>query len=137
MLEKAKESWLCFKESEPGHRFKERYHRRQRSNSGRFNLRTVVSVVGGMLVMAGGVVAVPGPGPGWLIVLLGFGMFAGESRVIARFMDRAEVGLRKLARWAVSFWTSSFATMKVLVVLAILACVATSGYEAYYLFFDG
>ncbi len=137
MLEKAKENWLRFKHSEPGHRFKDRYHRRQQSSSGRFNLRKVVSIVGGILVIAGGIVAVPVPGPGWLIILLGIGMFAGESKLTAHFMDWAEVGLRRLAGWAMNFWTSSSATVRVLVVLVILVCVAMLGYGAYYLFFGG
>jgi uncharacterized protein (TIGR02611 family) len=137
MLEKAKENWLRFKQGEPGHRFKDRYHRRRQSSSGRFNSRSVVGIFGGMLIMAGGIVAVPGPGPGWLIVLLGIGMLSGESKLIARCMDWAEVRLRKLAGWTVNFWTSSSAIVMVLVVLAILVCIAASGYGAYYLFFGG
>jgi hypothetical protein len=33
MLEKAKENRRCFNESEPGHRFEDRYRRRQQSSS--------------------------------------------------------------------------------------------------------
>ena len=49
------------------------------------------------MVVGGGLVAVPGPGPGWLIILLGLVMIAGESLSFARFADRAEIKLRRLA----------------------------------------
>ncbi len=137
MLKKVKDNWLRFKHSEPGQRFKDRYHRRRQSSTGRFNLRTGISIIGGMLIMAAGIVAVPGPGPGWLIILLGIGMFAGESHLIARFMDWGEVRLRKLAGWAMNFWRSSSAMVKVLLVLVVLVFITTSGYGAYYIFFGG
>jgi uncharacterized protein (TIGR02611 family) len=99
MFERAKENWRRFKESKPGHRFKDRYHQRQQSRSGRFSLRAVFIIGVGTLILLVGIVAVPGPGPGWLIILLGLGMFAGESKPIARFLDWVEVKLRKAGRW--------------------------------------
>lgn len=135
MIEKIRETWHSFKESEPGHRFKDRYHRRQQSKSGRFDLGLVVSVFGGVLILLGGIVAVPGPGPGWLIIFLGLGLVAGEFRPAARFMDWAEVRLRRLARWATGAWTRSSPAVKALIVTAILVCAAALGYGAYRLFF--
>ena len=102
MFEKAKEDWRRLKESKPGHRFKDHYHQRQQSRSGGFSLRAVFIMSLGTLVLLGGVIAVPLPGPGWLIILLGLGMFAGESKLIARFLDRVEVRLRRAARWALA-----------------------------------
>ena len=135
MVEKIRESWQSFKESEPGHRFEDRYRRRQQSKSGRFDLRLIVSVLGGVLILLGGIVAVPGPGPGWLIIFLGLGLVAGEFRPLARFMDRAEVRLRRLARRATGAWTSLHPAVKALILVAILSCAVASGYGAYRLFF--
>jgi Putative transmembrane protein (PGPGW) len=87
--------------------------------------------------VVGGLIAVPGPGPGWVITFLGLGLIAGEFRPVARFMDRAEVNLRALARWAVGAWSSTSTGIKVLICLAILLSLATLGYVAYYLFFSG
>ena len=87
--------------------------------------------------MVGGLIAVPGPGPGWVITFLGLGLIAGEFLPVARFMDRAEVKLRAAARWLASTWTSSSSIAKVSVCLAILLCIAELGYGAYYLFFGG
>ena len=84
MIERARENWRRFKEGMPGRRFQEHHYRHQQSSSGRSYLRVFFGIAGGLLVVAGGVVAVPGPGPGWLIILLGLTMVAGESLVLAR-----------------------------------------------------
>lgn len=137
MIEKAKENWRRFKESEQGHRFQDRYRRHQENRRGRFDPRTLLSIGGGILVVVGGLIAVPEPGPGWVITFLGLGLIAGEFQPVARFMDRAEVKLRALARWVMGVWTSSSTAAKVLSCLAILLCIAALGYGAYYLFFGG
>jgi uncharacterized protein (TIGR02611 family) len=105
MFEKSKENWQRFKESEPGHRYTDRYHQRQQSRSGRFSLTAVaLLVVGTLILLLGGIVSVtvPVPGVGWLLILLGLGMFAGESKHIARLLDWVEVRLRRAARWALA-----------------------------------
>ncbi len=137
MIEKAKENWRQFKESEPGHRFQDGYRRRQQSSSGRFSPRTLLGVVGGIAIVVGGLIAVPGPGPGWVITFVGLGLIAGEFRPIARFMDWAEVKLRALARWGADIWMSSSTVVKALICLAILLCIAALGYGSYHLFFGG
>ena len=72
--------------------------------------------------MTVGIVAVPGPGPGWLIFFLGFGLITGEFLPFARFMDWAEVRLGRLARWAIGRWTRSSPAARASIVLAILIC---------------
>jgi hypothetical protein len=130
--EKVKESSRRFKESKPGLRFQDHYHDRQQSNSGRYRLRVrIFCVFGGSLIVVGGIIAVPGPGPGWLIILLGSWMLAGELLFFARFIDRVEVNLRRLARRVVGIWTTSSALVKgliTLITLIILVCVAALGY---------
>ena len=83
--------------------------------------------------MVVGIVAVPGPGPGWLIILLGLGMIAGESLSFARLIDRGEVRLRQMARWIVGVWVTSHTLVKVSIALTVLACTAALGYGIYYL----
>jgi uncharacterized protein (TIGR02611 family) len=124
VIEKAKENWRRFKESEPGHRFQDRYRRHQENKRSRFDARTFLSLGGGILVVLDGVIAVPGPGPGWVTTFLGLGLIAGGFQPVARFMDRAEVKLRALARWAVGAWTSSSTAAKASICLAILPCLA-------------
>ena len=105
MFDKPKEDWRCFKESKPGHRFKDRFHRTQQSRSARFGLTASLVIVAGILILLlGGVVSitVPVPGVGWLLLFLGLGMVAGESKHTARLLDWVEVKLRRAARWALA-----------------------------------
>lgn len=126
--EKVKEHSRRFKESKPGLRFEDHYHDHQRNSSGRYRLQVILCIFGGFLIVVGGVIAVPGPGPGWLIVLLGLWTLTGELLFFARFMDRVEVKLRRLARRVVGIWTLSYALVKVLITLTILVCVTGLGY---------
>jgi uncharacterized protein (TIGR02611 family) len=122
------------KESRPGRRYQDHYHRRRRRfSSGRSVLRAIFGLVGGFLIVVVGIVAVPGPGPGWLIILLGLGMIAGESLSFARLIDRGEVRLRQMARWIVGVWVTSPTLVKVSIALTVLACTAALGYGIYYL----
>ena len=137
MIERARENWRQFKESEPGERFQDGYQRRQQRSRGRFSVRSLLGIAGGVLVVVGGLIAIPGPGPGWLITFLGLGLISGEFRPIARFMDWSEVKLRVLGRWGAGVWTRSHTVAKVSICLAVLLCVTALGYAAYYLFFGG
>jgi phage shock protein PspC (stress-responsive transcriptional regulator) len=122
MIQKARENWRRFKQSEPGHRFQD-HHRHHQSRIGRRSyLRGFFGIVGGLLVVVGGLIAVPGPGPGWLVILLGLGIIAGESLSFARSFDRAEVKLRGLVRRVGDLWRISPTAVRILIVLAILAC---------------
>ena len=87
------------------------------------------------MVVGGGLVAVPGPGPGWLIILLGLVMIARESLSFARFADRAEIKLRRLARRVAAVWAASPASAKVLMMLALTFYAIASGYGIYRLIF--
>ena len=77
--------------------------------------------------MVGGLIAVPGPGPGWLIILLGLGIIAGESLFFARLFDGAEVKLRRLLRWAIGLWRISPASVRISIILVIVACATAMG----------
>lgn len=52
----------------------------------------------GLVAILVGIVLIPLPGPGWLIVGFGFTLMAQESRRIAVFCDGVEVRFRGLAR---------------------------------------
>ncbi len=50
------------------------------------------------MVVIGGLVTVPEPGPGWVITFLGLCLGDGGFRTVAHFMDRVEVKLRAFVR---------------------------------------
>jgi uncharacterized protein (TIGR02611 family) len=66
------------------------------TRSGRLAWRVGASVLGGVLII-GGVVLLPLPGPGWLIIFLGLGVLATEYDWAARLL--------RFAREKVSAWT--------------------------------
>jgi uncharacterized protein (TIGR02611 family) len=51
----------------------------------------------GLVIIAGGVVLLPAPGPGWLVIGAGAALLAREFLFLARFLDRLEVRLRRIA----------------------------------------
>jgi hypothetical protein len=136
MIARTKQSWQEFKESKPGHRFQDRYRRRQESEHGWTDPRRLFYVVGGLILAVGSLAFGILPGPGMLTFFLGVGMIAGEFGPVARLLDWAEVRARELGRWVGGIWRSS-AAGKALVVFVGAICVAAVLYVAYLLLFAG
>jgi hypothetical protein len=136
MIARTKQSWRRFKGSEPGHRFQDRYRRRQQSEHGWRDPSRLFYVVGGLVLAVGSLLLGVLPGPGMLTFFLGLGMIAGEFGPAARLLDWAEVGARGVARWVGGIWRSS-AAGKVMVVSVAAICAAAILYVAYLLLFGG
>jgi uncharacterized protein (TIGR02611 family) len=135
MIGQLKQHWREFSESKPGHRFQERYRRRQQAGRGHILKRVFLIVLGAVLAL-GSLFLAPLPGPGFVTVFLGLAILAGELLPAARFLDWAEVRLRKLARFFRHTWRSSFLGKVSIVALAALLAAALS-YVIYRLFFAG
>ncbi len=136
MIERMKESWRRFKASEPGHRFQERYRRRQETEHGWRDPSKLFYLVGGLIIAVGSLLLGVLPGPGMLTFFLGLGMIAGEFGPVARLLDWAEVWARVAAKRVGGIWRSS-AWGKILVVSVGAILVATVLYVAYLLLFAG
>ncbi len=131
-----KESWRSFEASNPGHRFQDRYRRRQEREHGWRDPRRLFYVVGGLVLAVGSLLLGVLPGPGTLTFFLGLGMIAGEFRPVARLLDWAEVRARELGRWVKGIWRSS-AAGKASVFAVTAICLAAVLYIAYLLLFSG
>ena len=132
MIKSLKGNWQEFKESKPGHRFKDRYHRRQQEPG--HIVKRVVLVVLGAVIALGSLLTAPLPGPGFATVFLGLAILAGELLPAARFLDWSEVRLRQLWGFVVGVWrTGPFGKASVIFVGAFLA--AAFLYLAYRLLF--
>lgn len=80
--------------------------------------RIVVGLVGVAIVVVG-VVLLPAPGPGWLIIFAGLGVLASEFEWAQRLLDYAR---RRVLEWTA--WTArQNVAVRALVVLAITALV--------------
>ena len=127
MIGRMRDAWRRFQASKPGHRFRDRYRRRQQSAHGRGALQKVLLIVGGVLIAVASLLLAPLPGPGWGTFLLGLIILAGELLILARLLDRAEVKLRGPARRAKVVWKSLPAVIRLLISVAIPVCGAVLG----------
>jgi uncharacterized protein (TIGR02611 family) len=66
--------------------------------SGRLVWKILIAILGG-LVVAVGAVLIPLPGPGWLIVLAGLGIWAVEFRWARRLLQFTRQKLRGWTAW--------------------------------------
>src|SRR4026207_1926833 len=115
VLKSMKSAWHRLKEAEPGHRFQQAHdHPEGRRRPG---FSRVLSVGVGILIVAFGIVGLPAPGPGFLIIALGGAFLARESRAVARAMHWPEGRLRRLLHWARSAWKHAAPLAKALLVV--------------------
>ena len=135
MLDKLTQPWKQLKHSRPGHRFQERYHRRQRQTGGRLSGSKLLNIVAGLAVAALGVFLVPAPGPGFAVLALGLGLIGGEFWPVALFLDAVEVRARAVLKRALDFWRFASPSVRAGAVVLLLLALAAVSYAAYLLFF--
>jgi len=71
-----------------------------RMREGRHALRTVLAVGSGLLLLGLGLVMLVLPGPGLFTGLVGAALIAGESLIVARWLDWLDLrAARAWARW--------------------------------------
>lgn len=102
MLNSLKQHWHRFKETRPGERFKAHFWKRQKQPNSTYKKALVITT--GILIMITGVILLPAPGPGILILLIGAALIAQESLTAARFMDWADIRARKVCAWGLRTW---------------------------------
>jgi len=127
MIERMRDGWRRFTVSKPGHRFRARYRRNQRSGKGSSALRKVLVIVGGTLVVVTSLLLAPLPGPGWGTALVGLVIIAGEILIVARFLDRAEMKLRAPAQRAKIAWANLPTAVRLLIGTVVPVCGAVLG----------
>lgn len=85
-------SWRDFWRAAPGKRFSQRYQRLNQADRG--VPARIARWVAGLVLIVLGIIFMPLPGPGFVPVLAGFALLAGESLRVAMFLDRAEMRVR-------------------------------------------
>ncbi len=131
-MENSIEEWRWFlKHSAPGHRFRDRYRRRQKTGHNRSVFRKACYVAFGIAIAIGSLVLAPLPGPGWGTFFLGLGIVAGEVLHVARLLDRGEVKLREALQRTRGVWEKSALAVRALFALTISFCIVASVYGAY------
>lgn len=120
--------WRRFREGRPGRRFQERYRRRQRRP--RPPHQAWLWMGAGLMVIATGLVLLVMPGPGWLVIFIGASLLAGESLLMARLLDRAELKLRRAAHQGRRQWRRSGRAAQVAAIFTGLLAVLLPSYLA-------
>jgi len=93
VLAPLKKRWRELKQGKPGRRFRDRYERARRGGA----VRKWLLIAGGALLALVGIVLLPLPGPGLLVIAAGLLLIAEESHATARALDWLERKLRRLA----------------------------------------
>jgi hypothetical protein len=92
VIEALKKNWTELSKEPPGRRFQNRHRRQEhRGSSTSRTLKLALAIV----LLAAGAVLLLIPGPGSLLILIGAALLAEESLIVAKFMDRTEVRIRK------------------------------------------
>lgn len=91
--------WQSLKKGRPGKRFQDRYARRKETRQDRPPLLRIAKMVLGIAIALAGLVLVPAPGPGWVVVFLGLALTSDEIHWVAVALDWAEVKLRAAFGW--------------------------------------
>ena len=103
MLDNLKQRWQHFVALPSGQRFQGHYQRHQQSRPRTLH-RKILAIGGGILIMGIGVVFLPAPGPGALILLIGAALIAEESLLAARILDKIELRVQPLVNWLGQLW---------------------------------
>ena len=128
MIEQMKRNWQAFRLSAPGMRFSERYRRRRRETDGRWTFSSLAYIVVGLALTAGGLLLVPAPGPGWLLVFFGLGLVGSEFKPVAEALDRTEIRLRVWGRAAIALWREASGPERGIIALVVAALALAVGF---------
>ena len=102
MFEPLKQNWESFKRGRAGSRFEEQYKRQQESHPS--TAGRVLRVSLGVVILLVGLVLMPAPGPGFIVVGIGALMIAREFEFAAILLDHIEVRARRVLKWLKRTW---------------------------------
>ena len=97
-----RKQWRDLRKATPGRRFQNRYYGRKKRRYNPFS--KLLYVVLGTLLTIAGIVLLPAPGPGFIVIFVGAAMLAQESLLVARACDWAEVKARAVLGRARRAW---------------------------------
>jgi hypothetical protein len=126
-----REHWRDLQRGRPGQRFQDRHARMQEEQKRSGPAKRILMIALAIVFLAIGVVLTVIPGPAFVFFILAGAVLAGESKVIARFMDWSEVRARKIIAWARRQWRRMPLGARVLLIATIAGCVAVAAFWGY------
>lgn len=101
----------------------------KRTRSGAVSYRIAIAVLG-LAIIAAGIILLPLPGPGWLIIFAGLGVLATEFAWASRLLGYAR---DQVGRW--TDWVQARSRpVQALIGLVFLAFAAALAYAAWYVY---
>jgi hypothetical protein len=126
-----RERWRALRRGRPGHRFQDHYEHAHCHAAACGAAERILLVIVAIIALAIGAVLSVVPGPAIPFFFVAGGLLAAESRTVAKFMDWAEVLVRRVFAWGKSRWRR-LNTIGRALVLVLFACgSAATGYVAY------
>lgn len=123
-----RDRWQEFAGAEPGHRFEREYELKHARAQPAW--KRGMAVLLGIGIIVAGIVGLPAPGPGFLIIGIGAAVLGRESRTIARWLDRRELDIRRLAARVLRWWRGLGSRGRAAIVLVTVAGAASMGLVA-------
>ncbi len=123
-----RDRWQEFVDAEAGHRFEREYelkHARSRPA-----WKRGLAVLLGIGIIVAGIIGLPAPGPGSLIIGIGAAVLGRESRTIARWLDRRELDVRRLASRVMHWWRGLGGRGRAAMIVVTIAGAASMGVVA-------
>ena len=129
MFARLRSMMLEFRQAPAGERFQRLYHRRESIHSGLVARSFFLGT--GLTIMAIGLLLMPAPGPGTVVLVIGAAIVAQESLRVARAMDWCEARLIHAVKRTIQWWRSRSMGAKALVITTTAASVAWLGFAGY------
>jgi uncharacterized protein (TIGR02611 family) len=129
MFRRLKLQWRDLKCGRPGTRFKQRWRAREQRR--RSYCAKSLNMMLGLLVLLIGLVLLPAPGPGCIVVFIGATLIAEESFWAANLLDRLELKARRILAAAARSWKRASVSLKTVAILAASSAVAVGGWATF------
>lgn len=129
-----RQQWLDLTDAKPGTRFQHRYQQRRKKRGS--PMAKVLYLVLGLALFLFGLVLLPAPGPGFLVLFPAAAMIAQESLMAAKALDWAEIKVRALLAWAKRAWRRASAALKAVTVTTAAFVAAAAAWAAYAVVFN-
>ena|SRR5699024_502895 len=117
---------------EPGERFKKQFYRRHKHRDHPL-INRLLYIGGGLVVVALGIIELPLPGPGTLIIILGLGLLAQESLRLSKFLDWFEVEARRFMDRINRWWKRVSPIKRIFFVMLFAIILTFIGWGGYWL----
>lgn len=122
--------WRSLSTGKPGHRFRDRYYQNQRNPQQRWIGRIVRFALAGVIFVGAAALTVI-PGPAIPLFILAGALVASDWLWMAKFLDRAEIWLRKIIKPIGKFWENLPTYGRVLLALLMTTISITTSVAMY------